>query len=272
MTADTNRCQAGAPKIADSIWQYANMLFESERHKVSVPPITQFDRTFSLDDAYAVQMENVNRITAGGHTVSGKKIGLTSAGIQKQLGVDEPDYGHLFDAMDCKDGIVQTAELIQPKIEAELAFILSKDLSGGGVTAEDVRRATAYVVGAFEIVDSRIADWKINLPDTVADNASSGRYILGEKRMKLSEIDPAGITMKLYKNGALVGEGSGAAVLSDPCVAVAWLANRLFSYGISLKKGEVILSGAFSAAPEAKKGDVFRVDFSKLGCITARFV
>lgn len=254
-----------------TIQKYADMLYESERAKTPIPPLTEQDAALTIDDAYAIQMENVNRAAAMGRMVSGKKIGLTSSGIQQQMGVNEPDYGHLFAEMECKDGVVDTALLIQPKIEAELAFVLAADLSGGQVTAQDVRRATEYVAGAFEIVDSRIDGWKIKLVDTVADNASSGRYVLGKKRLKIDEVDLPAVTMRLYKNNNLVGEGTGAAVLGDPCVAVAWLANRLWSYGVQLKKGEVILSGAFSAAPLAQKGDVFRVEFSSFGDVVAEF-
>jgi 2-keto-4-pentenoate hydratase len=225
-----------------------------------------------VDDAYHIQLENVKRVVSMGHVISGKKIGLTSPGIQKQLGVNEPDYGHLFAAMDCKDGKIDTAALILPKIEGEIAFILKQDLSGGKVTGEDVLQATDYVAAAFEIVDSRVADWKIKLPDTVADNASSGRYVLGSRRLSLGEVNLPEVTMKLCKNGQLAGEGSGAAVLGDPCLSVAWLANRLWSYGVTLKAGELILSGAFSAAPAAVKGDVFIAEFSSFGKVEAVFV
>lgn len=255
-----------------NISKFADILYDSERSRQSIPPLTGVDATLTAADAYAIQLENVRRVTAMGQVISGKKIGLTSAGIQQQLGVNEPDYGHLFASMECADGTVDTTQLLQPKIEGELAFVLKADLTGGKVTAEDVRSATDYVVAAFEIVDSRVVDWKIKLPDTIADNASSGRYILGTTRLPLQRENLAEISMKLYKNQQLLAESSGAAVLGDPCLAVAWLANRLWDYGVSLKKGEVILSGAFSAAPEAQKGDVFTAEFSTLGTVTARFV
>jgi 2-keto-4-pentenoate hydratase len=252
---------------------YADQLFNAERNRKAISPLTEQDPSLNIDDAYQIQLANVRRVLEMGHTISGKKIGLTSPGIQKQMGVNEPDYGHLFAAMDCKDGNINTAALLQPKIEGELAFVLKTDLSGGKVSRDDVLAATDYVSAAFEIVDSRIADWKIKLVDTVSDNASSGRYVLGSKRLKLSEADLPGVTMKLYKNdGQLVGEGAGEAVLGDPCIAVAWLANRLWTYGVSLKAGEVILSGAFSAAPLAVKGDTFAADFSSFGRLEARFV
>lgn len=256
-----------------NVQKFADMLYTAETARKAIAPLTAQDATLTIDDAYAVQLANVERVQALGHTISGKKIGLTSEGIQKQMGVNEPDYGHLFAAMDCKNGDVPTDELMQPKIEGEIAFILKEDLSGGKVTPEDVRNATDYVVAAFEIVDSRIEDWKIKLVDTVSDNASSGRYVLGDKHVKLADVDLPAVPMKLVKNGSeVVGEGTGAAVLGDPCVAVAWLANRLWGYGVPFKKGEVILSGAFSAAPPAKKGDSFEADFGPLGTVRARFV
>ncbi|GHV93977.1 2-keto-4-pentenoate hydratase [Spirochaetia bacterium] len=257
---------------AGKIVALAAQLFDAERNRKAIPPLTEQDSSISLDDAYHIQLENVKRVLAMGHVISGKKIGLTSPGIQKQLGVNEPDYGHLFAAMDCKDGKINTSALLQPKIEGEIAFVLKADLAGGKVTREDVLKNTDYVVAAFEIVDSRVADWKIKLPDTVADNASSGRYVLGAKKLKLSEVDLPTVTMKLFKNGELVGEGTGAAVLGDPCLSVAWLANRLWDYGVTLKAGEIILSGAFSAAPAAAKGDSFTAEFSSLGKVEASFV
>ena len=254
------------------IKKYADMLYEAERNCKAIKPLTEIDESLNIDDAYAIQLENVNRVVEMGHVISGKKIGLTSFGIQKQLGVNEPDYGHLFKTMDCHDGLVITEQLMQPKIEGEVAFVLKEDLKGGNVTVEDVRRATDYVVAAFEIVDSRVADWKIKLVDTVSDNASSGRYVLGEKKVKLEDVNLSEIEMTLYKNGEVVNNGKGEAVLGDPAIAVAWLANRLWSYGVTLNAGEVILSGAFSAAPEASVGDEFYADFGSLGSVLAKFV
>jgi 2-keto-4-pentenoate hydratase len=256
----------------EKITAYADELFNAERDRRAVPPLSEREPDITVDDAYQIQLANVSRVTGMGHVISGKKIGLTSPGIQKQLGVNEPDYGHLFAAMDRKDGRVNTGALLQPKIEGEIAFVLKADLSGGKVTREDVLKATDYVSAAFEIVDSRVADWKIKLTDTVADNASSGRYVLGTTRLSIDAVDLPSVTMKLYKNGALAGEGTGAAVLGDPSLAVAWLANRLWTYGVTLRAGEVVLSGAFSAAPAAVKGDVFTAEFSSFGTIKAEFV
>ncbi|MDR2073714.1 MAG: 2-keto-4-pentenoate hydratase [Spirochaetaceae bacterium] len=254
----------------------ADQLFQAERQCKAIPPLTGQDPSLTIDDAYQIQLANVKRVLDLGHVISGKKIGLTSPGIQKQMGVNEPDYGHLFAAMDNSAGDdvgqINTAALIQPKIEGEIAFVLKADLTGGKVSPKDVINATDYVAAAFEIVDSRIADWKIKLIDTVSDNASSGRYVIGNKRLKLSEVDLPRVAMKLFKGGEPAGEGTGEAVLGDPCISVAWLANRLWSYGVSLKAGEVILSGAFSAAPLARKGDVFTAEFTSFGKVRAEFI
>lgn len=258
--------------MQNKIQDYARMLQDAERTRIAISPLTQLDSALNIDDAYAIQLANVQYALANGECVSGKKIGLTSDGIQQQLGVNEPDYGHLFSSMECRDGCIDTSALLQPKIEAELAFVLKADLSGGKVTAKDVRAATDYIVAAFEIVDSRIADWNIKLIDTVADNASSGRYVLGATRLSPDTVNLPEVMMTLYKNGQPVAQGTGAAVLQNPCNSVAWLANRLWHYGISLKKGEVILSGAFSAAPAAVKGDCFTAEFSSFGKVEAQFI
>jgi len=255
-----------------TIERLAERLYASEASRTPIPPLTGEFPDMTVDDAYRVQLCNVQRVQDLGQVISGKKIGLTSPGIQKQLGVDEPDYGHLFASMDCSGGQVPADELMQPKIEAEIAFVLKADLAGGAVTVEDVRNATGYVAAAFEIVDSRVADWKIKLPDTIADNASSGRYILSELYVPVEGLDLAAITMDFYKDGKLLDSGSGAAVMGDPALAVVWLANKMWQYGVTLKKGEVILSGAFTAAPKAAKGERYEARFSILGNVSARFI
>lgn len=259
-------------KKHEKIQQWAAALRTAEATRIAISPLTEEDTLLNIDDAYQIQLANVEYALGEGHEISGKKIGLTSEGIQKQLGVSEPDYGHLFATMNCVDGKVKTEELLQPKIEGEIAFVLKAGLTGGSVTAKDVLIATDYVVAAFEIVDSRVADWKIKLVDTVADNASSGRYILGTTRLKLEEVALPKVSMRLFKNNELIQQGTGAAVLGDPCNAVAWLANRLWEYGVPLNAGEVILSGAFSAAPAAAKGDIFRAEFSGFGVVQAEFI
>jgi 2-keto-4-pentenoate hydratase len=250
---------------------FANQLFEAGKNRDPVLPLTEQYPALSADEAYEIQLVNVRRFQKAGYRITGKKIGLTSRGIQQQFGVHEPDYGHLFNFMDCPNGEIRADCLIQPKIEAEIAFVLKEDLFGGKLTADDVRRATDYVSAAFEVVDSRIRDWKIKLPDTVADNASSGRYVLGGSRIRIRDIDLCAVRVQLWKNGNPAGEGTGAAVLGDPPAAVAWLANRLWDYRVQLKAGEVILSGAFFAAIPAAKGDTFLAEYSSFGKLEARF-
>jgi 2-keto-4-pentenoate hydratase len=251
---------------------YAGLLFQAERNRKPIAPLTEQDSSITVDDAYRIQAENVKTVLSMGHVISGKKIGLASADIQKQMGSDEPDYGYLYAAMERRDRKINTSVLIQPKIEGELAFVLKEDLAGGAVTREDVIRATDYVAAALEIVDSRIADWNVKLEDAIADNASSGRYVLGAARVRPGELDLPKVAMRFFKNQELILEGLGGAVMGDPGAAVAWLANRLWAGGVSLKAGEVVLSGAFAAAAPASRGDKFRAEFSGLGTVEAWFV
>jgi 2-keto-4-pentenoate hydratase len=192
--------------------------------------------------------------------------------MQKLLGVDQPDYGHLLDGMVVENGgSISWNRVLQPRVEAEIAFILKKDLAGPRVTVMDVLQATDYVLPALEIVDSRVADWKIKLQDTIADNASSGLYVLGGKALAVDELNLAQVGMVLYKNGEIMNTGVGAAALGHPAACVAWLANKLSEFDIPLKTGEVILSGALSAAVNAEPGDHFRARFAHLGEVSVRF-
>ncbi|MFJ5717562.1 2-keto-4-pentenoate hydratase [Neobacillus sp. NPDC093127] len=240
--------------------------------KEGVRPVTELVPDLEIDKAYAIQLETINVQLATGKKITGKKIGLTSAAMQKSLGVDEPDYGHLFDDMAYENNAtVPFDRLLQPRVEGEIAFVLKKDLAGPNVTSFDVMMATDYVVPALEIVDSRIKDWKIKLEDTVADNGSSALYVLGNNPTKLTDIDLKMVGMTFYKNGKLVNSGIGAAALGDPAKCVAWLANKLAAYDITLKAGEVILSGALSAAIPAEPGDSFTAKFSHFGEVTVTF-
>lgn len=251
---------------------YAARLYEALKNRVSVGPLSDEVDAPDIDDAYAIQMKNVKKSVESGAVISGKKIGLTSKAMQEMLNVGEPDYGHLYDTMEYADGLVPTECLLQPKVEGEIAFVLKEDIQGPDATVADVLAATDYVIAALEIVDSRVKDWKIKLFDTVADNASSGAYTLGTVKLPVSGINLPEEKMEFYKNGAIVNSGTGAAVLGDPAYCVAWLANKLWSYGVILKKGEVVLSGALSAAVSAEKGDVFAATFSSLGKVEAKFV
>lgn len=244
-----------------------------EKHVSIEHPLSALDETMTVDDAYAIQIQRIQVALANGDVITGKKIGLTSLAMQNMLGVDQPDYGHLLASMAVpNDGSISLSTLFQPKIEGEIAFVLKKDLVGPNVTAEDVLAATDYVVPALEIVDSRIKDWKIKLVDTVADNASCGLYVLGTNKIDVSTVDLKSVHMQLLKNNEVINEGKGSAVLGDPAICVAWLANKLYDYDVTLKAGEVILSGALSAAVEAKPGDKFTASFTTLGEATVQFI
>lgn len=226
----------------------------------------------TVDEAYQIQLQTVEMEVEKGHSITGKKIGLTSLAMQKSLGVNEPDYGHLLSHMQLENGAqIPRGRLLQPKVEGELAFVLKKDLVGMNNTIVDVINATDYIVPALEIVDSRIKNWQIKLEDTIADNASSGLYVLGEKQFKMSEVDLKNVGMAFFKNNQLVNTGAGVACLGNPLNAVVWLVNKLGAYDIPLKKGEVILSGALSAAENAVEGDLFTCKFNRMGEVTIQF-
>lgn len=257
----------------NQLLSYAKMLNDAEEKRI--PPIEPIDvvyKKITLDDAYSIQLLNIKDKLSKGDKISGKKIGLTSLAMQKLLGVEQPDYGHLLESMKVTNGEITIDKMIEPKVEGEIAFILKDDITGPNVTAEDVLSATDYVVASLEIVDSRIKDWKINILDTVADNASSELYVLSDNKVKLDKIDLPKVKMSLFKNGKLINEGLGKDVLDNPANAVAWLANKLWDYNVILKKGEVILSGAITAALSAAKGDIFEAKFSDLGNVSVKFV
>lgn len=251
---------------------FVNQLIQAEKDRLGTVPLTDQYSSFTTQEAYAVQLEIIKQKLAQGQRIVGKKIGLTSVAMQQLLGVNEPDYGHLLDGMVVENGTELSFDrVMQPKVEAEVAFILKKDLKGPNVTTLDVLQATDYVLPALEIVDSRVKDWKIKLQDTIADNASSGHYVLGGKPVCVDQVDLAQIGMVLTKNGEIVNTGVGAAVMGHPANCVAWLANKLSEFDITLKAGEVILSGALSAAVDAKPGDVFTARIAHLGEVSIRF-
>jgi 2-keto-4-pentenoate hydratase len=252
--------------------ELAEALCRAETERKPIAPLTEAHPDLTLEEAYAIQLENVERKLREGHRVVGKKIGLTSKAMQQMLGVDQPDYGHLLDTMAVESGgEVPMDRLLQPKAEAEIAFVLKSDLQGPGLTVADVLSAVDYLVPAIEIIDSRIRDWKIKLADTIADNASSGMFVLGDSRVAVDHVDLRLMGMVLEKNGEVVLTGAGSAVLGNPAIAVAWLANKLSEFGLSLKAGEVILSGALSAAVAVAKGDAVTAHFAHLGSVGVRF-
>ena len=238
-----------------------------------VEPLTTRHPDITLDDAYAIQQRlNARRIAAGEHII-GKKIGVTSQAVMDMLGVYQPDFGMLTDAMVYNEGqAISAATLIQPRAEGEIAFVLKRDLVGPGVSAADVLAATDGVMACFEIVDSRIRDWKIKVQDTVADNASCGVFVLGDKLVDVRGLDLATCGRVLEKNGEIVATGAGAAALGAPANAVAWLANTLGRLGIPLLAGEVILSGSLAIMVPVKAGDSLRVTIGGIGGCSVRFV
>lgn len=258
--------------MTTKIIEYANQLAKAETSRMGISPLSEIEPSLTLNDAYSIQLTNIQRKVEDGHKIVGKKIGLTSKAMQTLLGVDEPDYGHLLDSMVVENGgRVDIDKVLQPKVEAEIAFVLKRDLKGPHVTVLDVLQATDYIVPALEIVDSRVLDWKINLTDTVADNASSGFYVLGGNPTKVTDIDLELVGMVFSKNGEIVNTGVGAAALGNPAYCVAWLANRLADFDITLKAGEVVLSGALSAAVNAEKGNSFTARFAHLGQVSVQF-
>ena len=250
----------------------AEMLLAAEQSQKPIPPLTESDPGISVEEAYGIQLLVMEMKKSRGQVVVGKKIGLTSLAMQNMLGVKEPDYGHILDGMVVMEAEkIRTTDLIKPRIEGELAFVLKEDLQGPGVTLTEVIRCSEGVIPSLEIIDSRIVDWKIKLPDTVADNASSARIVLGGTITSLHSLDLRTVGMVLEKNGEVVATAAGAAVLGHPAQAVAWLANKLAAYGIALRKGEVILSGSLTAAMPIGAGDFVRADFGPLGDVKIKF-
>lgn len=249
----------------------ADRLSEAETSRESIGRLTDAVSDLSIPEAYRIQLVNVERKVELGDQITGKKIGLTSMAMQQLLGVDQPDFGHLLASMEVADGHTDASTMVQPRIEGEIAFILADDLPTSGVTPEQVLSATEKVVAALEIVDSRVANWKIAIQDTVADNASSGRFVLGAEPKSPEEIDLPAVRMDLLKNGEVVNSGVGAAVLDHPANAVAWLANAMGEFGVQLKAGEVVLSGALSAMIPVDSGDFVEARFDTLGTVSVRF-
>lgn len=253
--------------------EIAKQLYEAEKTCVQIQaPLTVTYPDMTLGDAYQIQLETADMRREEGKKLIGMKIGLTSRAMQELLGVDEPDYGHLFDDMlYLEEEPCSLKTLCQPRIEGELTFCLNKSLKGPGVTEEDVLAATEYVVPSIEIVDSRIKDWKIKLLDTVADNGSSAGIVLGKNKVPVHLVDMKECEMVLEKNGAFVNAGKTVEVYGSPAKAVAWLVNTLSEYGIELPAGSLVMSGALTAAQFAEPGDVFTARFAGIGDVTVTF-
>ena len=249
-----------------------DQLYAALRSAAPIDPLTSRHPELTLDDAYRIQERLNARRLQDGERIVGKKIGVTSQAVMNMLGVHQPDFGILTDAMLVNPGATIAIDtLIAPKAEGEIAFVLRRDLSGPGVGVADVLAATECVLPCFEIVDSRIRDWKIQIQDTVADNASCGVFVLGSQAVSPLAFDLHSCGLVLEKNGEVVVTGAGAAALGSPLNAVAWLANTLGRLGMGLKAGEVILSGALGAMVPAQRGDNFRMAIGGLGECSVRF-
>lgn len=250
----------------------AAALFQAERQRFTIQPLSETYPSLTPAQAYAIQSALMALKQRAGTRVIGHKIGLTSKAMQQQLGVDQPDYGVLLNTMSvASGGTLAASEFIQARIEPEIAFWLAEDVQGPGVTTEQVLAATRGVSAALELVDSRIANWRITLVDTIADNASSARMIVSELVVPLAGLDLAQVETVLSRNGEPVGKGSGAAVLGHPAAAVAWLANKLAEFNVGLRAGQVVLPGAMCAAVSIAPGDTFQAIFTGLGDVSISF-
>ena len=249
-------------------------LYEALRGQYTLAPLTEREPDITIDDAYHISLRMLQRRLADGEAVTGKKIGVTSAPVQEMLGVFQPDFGFLTDAMLFADGAdIPIAEyMIQPRAEGEIAFRLKQDLVGPGITEQDVLDATETIMPCFEIVDSRIRDWNIKIEDTVADNASCGVYVLGSNEVDPRDFDLPLLHMSISKNGEFHSEGLGSAVQGNPLTAVAWLANTLGQFDIPFLAGEVILSGSLAPLIPVVAGDRMALEIAGIGGCSCNFV
>ncbi|MCV7441464.1 fumarylacetoacetate hydrolase family protein [Mycobacterium paraense] len=247
-------------------------LAQAERSREPIAPLTARYPGIDVVDAYEIQLINIRQRVAEGARVLGHKVGLSSLAMQQMMGVDEPDYGHLLDEMQVfEETPVKASRYLYPRVEVEVGFILSADLPGAGCTEEDVLAATEALVPSIELIDTRITDWKIALCDTIADNASSAGFVLGEARVAPADIDVKAIDAVLTRNGEVIAEGRSDAVLGNPVTAVAWLSRKVESFGVRLKKGDIVLPGSCTRAIDAHAGDEFVADFTGLGSVRLSF-
>ena len=250
----------------------AARLAEAERSATPIPQLSSVWPEMEVVDAYEVQLLNIRRRVTDGAVIRGHKVGLSSVAMQRMMEVDEPDYGHLLDDMFVfENDEVATDGLCQPRVEMEVAFVLDEELPGGTCTAADVLRCTRFLMPAIEIIDSRITDWQIGLVDTIADNASSCRVVLGGTATPVDQVDVRSIGVAMERNGEIVETGSAAAVLGNPVTAVAWLANKVQAFGVTLEAGHVILPGACARAVDVHPGDHVTCHFDTLGPVGVRF-
>ncbi|BBX54318.1 2-keto-4-pentenoate hydratase [Mycolicibacterium poriferae] len=247
-------------------------LAQAERSRVPISPLTDGQPDIDVVDAYEIQLINIRQRVAEGARVIGHKVGLSSEAMQKMMNVDEPDYGHLLDEMQVFEGTpVRSDRYLCPRVEVEVGFILADDLPGAGCTEDDVLAATAAFAPAIELIDTRITNWQIKLCDTIADNASSAGWVLGEARVSPKDVDIKAIDAVLTNNGEVVAEGRSDAVLGNPVTAVAWLARKVESFGVRLRAGDIVLPGSCTRAIDAPPGSHFVAEFSGLGSVQLSF-
>ena len=259
-----------------SIETLAQRLDTAWRTHTPIPPITESDGIADVNTAYAIQTHWTNMRLERGEKIVGRKIGLTSKAIQQQLGVNEPDYGTLWQSSfyRAQDGKVHILanDFLQPRIEGEVAFLIGKPLREPNITPEQVLAATEACAMGIEIVASRIADWKIKLVDTIADNASYGGFMLGPWDKQMREADLGALAMTIHHNGELAAEGLGAAALGHPATSTAWLANKLLEFGVSLEPGDIVISGGITKMLPVKAGDEFLFSLTGQPSVTVSFV
>lgn len=251
----------------------AESLLEAYASRVPVAPLVATYPGLDVTDAYEIQRLQIERFVAQGRVVKGHKVGLTAVAVQRQLGVDQPDFGHLMDDFFyAEHAPIPLDRFVQPRIEPEIGFVLKSALRGPGVTAAEALQAIDFVLPSLEIVDSRIADWKISIVDTIADNASSGAAVLGSTPTRIDDIDLRLVGCVFRKNGQILATGAGGAVLGSPLNSLVWLANTLGALGVELAAGEVILPGSVTPFFPVAAGDIVTATFGGLGSVTARFV
>jgi 2-keto-4-pentenoate hydratase len=250
----------------------ASRLREAEASRTTIAPVRGEIATNDIATAYAVQQVNVDRRVASGERIVGRKIGLTSLAVQTQLGVDQPDFGALFASMAYGDSEpIALSQLIQPKVEAEIALVLERDLTHEKHTFVDILRASAYALAAIEVVDSRIQNWDIRFVDTVADNASSARFVVGSRPVPLRHLDLVACAMELSRDGEVLSRGNGAACLGNPLNAAVWLADRMVQLGTPLRAGDVVLTGALGPMVAVKAPGTYTAQIEGLGSVRATF-
>ncbi len=252
---------------------WADQLYRAEQSQRAIAPIRdQLPGEATVDTAYAIQDINTQRALNQGRRLVGKKIGLTSFAVQKQLGVDSPDFGMLFEDTAFQDGqTIPFQKLIQPKVEAEIALVLKSSLNQSQHSVADIIAATDYAVAAIEVVDSRIENWKISLLDTVADNASSAAFVLGSQKVNLAEVDLVNCRMQMTRADEMVSEGQGKACLDNPLNAAVWLADEMVRRGRPLKAGDIVLTGALGPMVAVQAGDEFKVEIEGFGSVSVHF-